>query len=62
MVNVVFQPGIEDEFREVEDELECLRDGDRVLVILVVVAMMLNPIAAALYLLEYRPLVGAWSP
>ena len=57
MVNVVFQPGMEDKFGEVEDKLERLGNNDRVFGFLMVIAMMRNPITAALYLLDYRPLV-----
>ena len=58
MVDVVFQPDTQDELGEVEDELECLGDDDLVLGFIMVVAMMLNPITAALYLLDYRPLIA----
>jgi hypothetical protein len=57
VVDVVFQPGIEDELGEVEDEFERLGDDDRVLGFLMVVAMMLNPISAALYFFDYLSLL-----
>jgi hypothetical protein len=55
VVDVVFQAGIEDELREEEDELKRLGDDVRVFGFLMVVAMMLNPITAALYLSRLSP-------
>lgn len=49
-----FQPGMEDEFGEVEDKLECLGDNDRVFGFLMVVAMMLNPVTAAIPVFSNR--------